>query len=87
MPFLSGSGVSDDHIELAQQLLTGLDLRVTSLTTQIAALVHDAGTTGNLSGRLGVLRTETGVAGLASMKATLELAGCFHHAVLGPVWS
>ncbi|WP_436842772.1 ATP/GTP-binding protein [Streptomyces flaveolus] len=36
--------VADDELHLAEQLLTGLDLRATSLTVRIAALVRDAGT-------------------------------------------
>ncbi|WP_308315926.1 ATP/GTP-binding protein [Streptomyces sp. CC228A] len=35
---------ADDELHLAEQLLTGLDLRATRLTVQIAALVRDAGT-------------------------------------------
>ncbi|MFD3488763.1 ATP/GTP-binding protein [Streptomyces sp. NPDC058665] len=76
-------GLATDELELAQQLLTGLDLRATGLTIRIAAVVRDAGTTGDLPDRLSVLRTEIGAAGLATMEATLELAGCFHHAVRG----
>ncbi|WP_421109027.1 hypothetical protein [Streptomyces sp. NEAU-S77] len=34
--------VADDELDLAEQLLAGLDLRATSLTTQIAALLRDA---------------------------------------------
>lgn len=37
---------ADDELALAEQLLTGLDLRATTLTTRIAALVCDAGTPG-----------------------------------------
>ncbi|MGW1781174.1 hypothetical protein ACWCQQ_18815 [Streptomyces sp. NPDC002143] len=35
--------LADDEIDLAEQLLAGLDLRATALTTRIAALAHDAG--------------------------------------------
>ncbi|WP_199808202.1 hypothetical protein [Streptomyces sp. NRRL F-2580] len=35
---------ADDELHLAEQLLTGLDLRATSFTLRIAALVRDAGT-------------------------------------------
>ncbi|MFC9431988.1 hypothetical protein [Streptomyces sp. NPDC056987] len=35
---------ADDELELAQQLLTGLGERATTLTTEIAALIRDAGT-------------------------------------------
>ncbi|MGW7003661.1 ATP/GTP-binding protein [Streptomyces sp. NPDC054933] len=75
--------VADDEIDLAQQLLSGLELRATSLTTQIAALVRDAGTAADLEDRASALRSEISVAGLASGQATLELALCFHHAVRG----
>ncbi|WJY43289.1 ATP/GTP-binding protein (plasmid) [Streptomyces sp. P9-2B-2] len=70
-----------DELDLAEQLLSGLDLRATTLTTQIAALARDAGTTAEVEDRAHVLRTEISVAGLASVEATLELALCFHHTV------
>jgi hypothetical protein len=72
-----------DELALAQQLLTGLDLRATTLTTEIAALIRDAGTAPNIDDRAHLLRTEISSAGLVSSQATLELALCFHHAVLG----
>ncbi|MEU2856008.1 hypothetical protein [Streptomyces syringium] len=72
---------ADDELDLAQQLLSGLDLRATSLTTEIAALVRDAGTTSDLDARARLLRTEISVGGLASAEATLELGLAFHHAV------
>ncbi|MCQ8194640.1 ATP/GTP-binding protein [Streptomyces rugosispiralis] len=75
--------VADDELELAQQLLSGLDLRATGLTTQIAALLRDAGTTADLEDRATILRTEISIAGLASVEATLELAMAFHYAVRG----
>lgn len=73
--------VADDELQLAEQLLSGLDLRATGLTVQVAALVRDAGTTGDLEDRASILRTEIRVAGLTSAAATLELAMAFHHAV------
>ncbi|MEV7684051.1 ATP/GTP-binding protein [Streptomyces sp. NPDC088341] len=73
--------LADDELALAQQLLSGLDLRATTLTTQIAALVRDAGTTQDVEDRARLLRTDIHVAGLASAEATLDLALCFHHAV------
>ncbi|WP_405720812.1 ATP/GTP-binding protein [Streptomyces sp. NBC_00046] len=76
-------GRADDELELAQQLLSGLDLRATTLTTQIAALARDAGTDPDLEHRARVLRTEISTAGLGTAQVTLELAMCFHHAVLG----
>lgn len=75
---------ADDELHLAEQLLTGLDLRATTLTTRIAALVRDAGSSGDVEDRARVLRAEIGVSGLTSAEVTLELALCFHHAVLGP---
>ncbi|WP_058042940.1 hypothetical protein [Streptomyces roseifaciens] len=74
---------ADDELLLAQQLLDGLDLRATTLTTQIAALVRDAGTD-DVEDRAHILRTEIDVAGLtAALQATLELALAFRHAVRG----
>jgi hypothetical protein len=75
--------LADDELDLAQQLLAGLDLRATSLTTKIAALVRDAGRAEDLEDRASILRTEITVAGLTALHATLELALCFHHAVRG----
>ncbi|MFE6744115.1 ATP/GTP-binding protein [Streptomyces tubercidicus] len=72
---------ADDELDLAEQLLSGLDLRATTLTTRIAALARDAGTTAGVEDRAHTLRTEISVAGLASVEATLELTLCFHHAV------
>lgn len=72
-----------DELHLAQQLLTGLDLRATTLTTRIASLIADAGNTADLTGRTHVLRAEIDGAGLTTAQATFELALCFHHAVLG----
>ncbi|MEV5138927.1 ATP/GTP-binding protein [Streptomyces syringium] len=71
---------ADDELDLARQLLSGLDLRATGLTTQIASLVRGAGTTRDIEDRAAVLRTEISVAGLTSVKAILELALCFHYA-------
>ncbi|MFE3770796.1 ATP/GTP-binding protein [Streptomyces sp. NPDC059122] len=72
---------ADDEITLAHQLVDGLDLRATTLTAQIAALVRDAGTRG-VDDRARILCTEVEVAGVVALQATLELAVCFHHAVL-----
>ncbi|MFJ9613451.1 hypothetical protein [Streptomyces noursei] len=74
-------GQADSEVALAQQLLDGLDLRATTLTVSIAALVRDAGTHG-IDDRARILRTEVEVAGVVALQATLELAICFHHAVL-----
>ena len=72
---------ADDELHLAEQLLTGLDLRATTLTTRIAALIRDAGTPDDIVQRAQVLRAETGVAGIVAAQATLELALAFHHSV------
>ncbi|MGW7415814.1 ATP/GTP-binding protein [Streptomyces sp. NPDC054863] len=74
---------ADDELALADQLLTGLDLRATTLTTRIAALIRDAGTTNGFDDRVHQLRTDIDAAGLTSAAPTLELAACFHHAVQG----
>ncbi|MGW2331688.1 ATP/GTP-binding protein [Streptomyces sp. NPDC001700] len=76
--------LADDELELAQQMLSGLDLRATGLTTQITAILRDAGTTtGDIEDRASMLRTEINVAGLTSAGATLELAMAFHYGVGG----
>ncbi|MFB8440611.1 hypothetical protein ACFC7A_16350 [Streptomyces niveus] len=74
-------GRADDELDLAQQLLTGLDLRATTLTTRIATLVRDAGTDRDVEDRARLLRTDIDVAGLTSADTVLDLALCFHHAV------
>ncbi|KUH35299.1 hypothetical protein [Streptomyces kanasensis] len=71
---------ADDELHLADQLLRGLDLRATTLTTKIAALVRDAGAISSLE-PVRLLRTEISDAGLTAAEAALELAVCFHHAV------
>lgn len=68
---------ADDELHLAEQLLTGLDLRATTLTTKIAAFVRDAGALEPVR----VLRAAISDAGLKTAEAALELAMCFHHAV------
>ncbi|WP_432171233.1 ATP/GTP-binding protein [Streptomyces sp. 1222.5] len=73
---------ADDELHLAEQLLTGLDLRATSLTVRIAALVRDAGTLRGLEAARD-LRAESHDAGITAAEAVLELALAFHHAVLG----
>jgi hypothetical protein len=74
--------LSDDELDLAQRLLSGLDLRATTFTTRIAALVRDAGAN-DVDNRARLLRTEIDIAGLTATQApTLELAVSFHHAVL-----
>ncbi|MER5535378.1 hypothetical protein [Streptomyces mirabilis] len=71
---------ADDELDLAEQLLTGVDLRATRINAAIAALIRDAGNP-TLEDRVRALRTELDVAGLTSMTPTLELALAFHQAV------
>ncbi|MFD3874625.1 hypothetical protein [Streptomyces sp. NPDC058623] len=71
-----------DEIELNGQLLTGLDLRTTSFTSKIAALVRDAGSTSaQVEHRGHLLRTEINTSGIVAAAALLELALAFHHPV------
>ncbi|MGW6857828.1 ATP/GTP-binding protein [Streptomyces xanthophaeus] len=71
---------ADDELHLAEQYLTGLDLRATSFTLRIAALIRDAGTLPSLEPAR-TLRTEIREAGITAAEAALELALAFHHAV------
>ncbi|MFK0203437.1 ATP/GTP-binding protein [Streptomyces lavendulae] len=73
---------ADDELDLAEQLLTGLDLRATTFITKVAALARDAGTTDpGIGDRITLLRSETAVAGVTAAQVALELADAFHHAV------
>ncbi|MER8188572.1 ATP/GTP-binding protein [Kitasatospora sp. NPDC094015] len=71
-----------DEIDLAEQLLAGLDLRATALTVRTAALVRDAGHD-HVEDRIQVLRAEALTAGIAAAQVNVELAAAFHHAVRG----
>ncbi|MFJ6384642.1 ATP/GTP-binding protein [Kitasatospora sp. NPDC092039] len=74
---------ADDDLDLTAQLLTGLDLRATTLTTRIAALIRDAGTGGqDYLDRANLLDAEVRASGVRAARTTLALALCFHHAVL-----
>ncbi|MEV7834378.1 hypothetical protein AB0P12_27690 [Streptomyces subrutilus] len=75
--------LADDEIDLAEQLLTGLDLRATTLTVKIAALARDAGTDPAVPGRAEILRAEIRTAGLVAPEKMLDLILAFHHAVRG----
>ncbi|MFC9634573.1 hypothetical protein ACFTY8_36280 [Streptomyces mirabilis] len=72
---------ADDELDLAEQLLAGLDLRATTINAAIASLNRDAGSPA-VEDRARTLRTELDVAGLTSMTPTLEVATAFHQAVL-----
>ncbi|MFJ9777635.1 hypothetical protein ACIRVF_41420 [Kitasatospora sp. NPDC101157] len=62
---------ADDEIDLAEQLLAGLDLRATTLTVRTAALIRGAGRDG-VDERLEVLRTEARTAGIVAAQARLR---------------
>ncbi|MFJ9777868.1 ATP/GTP-binding protein [Kitasatospora sp. NPDC101157] len=80
---LTDPEMADDDLDLAAQLLAGLDLRATTLTTRIAALLRDAGTGGDaILERADVLDAEIRASGVRAARTTLALALCFHHAVL-----
>ncbi|WP_034091999.1 hypothetical protein [Streptacidiphilus albus] len=71
------------EIDLAARLLLHVDLSATAITIRIAALVRDAGRPGpDFQDRVRALRTEITAAGPPAARATLQLALCFHHAVL-----
>ncbi|MFI6658191.1 ATP/GTP-binding protein [Streptomyces sp. NPDC050523] len=72
---------ADDELDLAEQLLAGLDLRATTINAAIASLIRDAGSPA-IDERARTLRTELDVAGLTSMTPTLEVACAFHQAVV-----
>ncbi|MFF7986961.1 ATP/GTP-binding protein [Streptomyces sp. NPDC007901] len=69
------------EIDLAHQLLAGLNLRATTINVRRAELIRDAGSD-SVDDRIATLRTELDIAGLASLTPALELAGAFHQAVL-----
>jgi hypothetical protein len=71
---------TDDELEFAEQLLSGVNIRASRINAQIAALVRDAGRHADWEDRAAHLRTEISIAGLSSVETTLELAACFHHA-------
>ncbi|WP_247614620.1 ATP/GTP-binding protein [Streptomyces tagetis] len=70
------------ELDLAQVLLAPLSLRSSEMTARIGVLVRDAGADADLPRRAAVLRTEIDVSGIAYAAAKLQLALCFHHAVL-----
>ncbi|UJV41683.1 hypothetical protein [Streptomyces sp. AMCC400023] len=73
---------ADDELDLADRLLSRLSLRSSEMTARIAALVRDAGFDADLPDRAAVLLAEIGVSGISYAAAKLQLARCFHHAVL-----
>ena len=74
---------ADPEIDLAQRLVQRVDLRATTITIRIAALVRDAGQPGHdFDDRARELRDEITAAGLPTAQPSLQLAVCFHRAVL-----
>ncbi|MFF7984777.1 ATP/GTP-binding protein [Streptomyces sp. NPDC007901] len=73
---------ADDELDLADRLLSPLSLRSNEMTARIAALVRDAGFVEDLPDRAAVQLAEIGVSGISYAAAKLQLALCFHHAVL-----
>jgi hypothetical protein len=73
---------ADDEVDLADRLLSPLSLRSNEMTARIATLVRDAGFTADLPDRAAVLFAEIAVSGITYVAAKLQLALCFHHAVL-----
>ncbi|WP_186001653.1 hypothetical protein [Streptomyces sp. IB201691-2A2] len=67
------------EIDLAHQLLAGLNLRATTINVRRAELIRDAG---GVDDQIATLRTELDIAGLASLTPAIELARAFHQAVL-----
>ncbi|MFF5519069.1 ATP/GTP-binding protein [Streptomyces coeruleorubidus] len=73
---------ADDELDLADRLLSPLSLRSNEMTARIATLVRDAGFAVDLPDRAAVQLAEIGVSGISYAAAKLQLALCFHHAVL-----
>ncbi|MFJ5927575.1 hypothetical protein ACIQF6_33770 [Kitasatospora sp. NPDC092948] len=63
-------------IDLAQQLLTGLDLRATTLAVHTAQLLRDAGAD-RIDDRIETLRADARASGITVAQA----AAAFHHAI------
>ncbi|WP_055699745.1 hypothetical protein [Streptomyces silaceus] len=72
---------TDDEIDLAENLLSRVDLRAATLDVRIAALLRDAGTDMGAEDRAQVLAAEISTSGLLFVQAKLELARAFHHAI------
>ncbi|MEU8949693.1 ATP/GTP-binding protein [Streptomyces sp. NPDC048489] len=69
------------EIDLAHQLLVGLNLRATTINVRRAELIRDAGSD-SVDDQIATLRAELDTAGLTSLAPAIELAGAFHRAVL-----
>ncbi|MFE6058688.1 ATP/GTP-binding protein [Streptomyces sp. NPDC056431] len=73
---------ADDEIDLADRLLSRVGPRSSRMTARIAAIIRDAGLTADLPDRAAILLAEISISGIAYATAKLQLALCFHHAVL-----
>lgn len=73
---------ADDELDLADRLLSCLSLRSSEMTARIATLVRDAGLAPDVPDRAAVLLAEIDVSGISYAAAKLQLALCFHYAVL-----
>ncbi|MFJ3363534.1 hypothetical protein [Streptomyces anthocyanicus] len=60
---------ADDEVELARHLVTGLSLRQTSHTIEMAALARDAGTDRDIEDRARILREQISISGVAGADA------------------
>ncbi|MFE4998475.1 hypothetical protein ACFRH4_45770 [Streptomyces mirabilis] len=69
------------EIDLAHQLLAGLNLRAPTINVRRAELIRDAGSD-SVDDQIATLRTELDIAGLTSLTPAIELACAFHQAVL-----
>ncbi|MEU5978706.1 hypothetical protein [Streptomyces sp. NPDC047315] len=73
---------AEAELELAQRLLSRISTHSSETTARIADVVRDAGWEADLSERAAVLFAEIEHSGLAYAATKLQLALCFHHAVL-----
>ena len=69
-------------LDLADRLLSRTSLRSSETTARIATLARDAGLAPGVPGRAAVLLAKIDVSGITYAAAKLQLALCFHHAVL-----
>ncbi|MER5395392.1 ATP/GTP-binding protein [Streptomyces sp. NPDC002599] len=76
-------GTATDDIELANQLLQGVNLRWSQFNARLASLIADAGVHDDVPDRSGVLLAETEAAGMHHGYMYVHLVLCFHHAVRG----
>ncbi|MFH8616824.1 ATP/GTP-binding protein [Streptomyces sp. NPDC017979] len=73
---------AEPELELAQRLLSRISTHSSETTARIAHVVRDAGRAADLSVRASALFVEIENSGISYAAAKLQLALCFHHAVL-----